>query len=207
MKQLTTAQLEQINGMLTRAQPGDLLAVRSRSMMGFFIRRMLSKGLHPCHTNHNAPVFGRVPRILQIEPPTARIMWLSDYLADLYRHGGKAILLRPDSFLDGVPPDLATHFDAEYTQLAGLKYDRMSIRMFLRMIYRKAAQVPANGKASIYCTEGSLIPILINTIKPWKPDILKNEGYPAPIHIEHLIRQNRLEFIDGDRELFDKILR
>jgi hypothetical protein len=82
--------------------------------------------------------------------------------------------------------------------MIGMKYDKRGIRMFLRMVFRQSAHVDENTKERIYCTEGTFDPLVFNPYIGWQPDMLKNEQYPAPIHVEHLLRQERLVFVAGD---------
>ncbi len=195
-------QRNQIGEMLLAARTGDLLAVYTRTFMGFWIRRMLSKGLKRCHTNHNAPVFGYGPSMLQIEPPSAEVHPLASYLTDLYEDGGWAILLRPDAYRDGMSNQSEAYLINGWMQMRGVPYDKTSIRMFLRMIYRKGAKLVQNDDKKRFCTEGTLAPILANPFCKWEPDLLKNEQFAAPIHVEHLIRQERLLFVAGNKEKF-----
>ena len=77
--------------------------------------------------------------------------------------------------------------------------------MFVRMVFRKSAHVDENTKERMYCTEGTLDPLVSNPYLNWQPDMLKNEQYPAPIHIEHLLRQERLIFVAGNKDGFEQI--
>ena len=206
----------EITAILNAARTGDFLHVRSCTAFGWLIRRMLSLGLHKCYGNHNAPVWkedGDVQVMnLQIETPAAHIMPLRDYLVALYNDGGKAILLRPDAYADftgqetfmrAAQAELAKRWKAEN----GLKYDKYSIRVFFRIIFRYSSNIPENKKVQVYCTEGTLYPFMDNPYIPWRPDELKNEQYPAPIHVENMIRQGRIDFVAGNDELYKNIAR
>jgi hypothetical protein len=198
----------EIFSIVAHAATGDILAVRTTGIFGFAIRCLLSRGLKRCFTNHNAPVYrkGGEMRTMQFEPPSASEWPLDGYLTKLYQGGGTAILLRPDAFLGGIVPALQHRLTFEWQNMEGMPYDKRSIRMFLRMIFRKRAHVAENDKDRMYCTEGTLLPIVNNIYRQWKPDILENERYPAPIHVEHLVRQNRLVFIAGNKRLCRCIL-
>jgi hypothetical protein len=185
------------------AKTGDVLHVRSKTFFGFWIRRMLSLGLNKCWGNHNAPVYevdGRL-YILQIEAPAAYEMLLSDYLHQTYERGGRVILLRPDVLCKRRSPKQISGIQfatQRWRLMIGMKYDKRGIRMFLRMVFRQSAHVDENTKERIYCTEGTFDPLVFNPYIGWQPDMLKNEQYPAPIHVEHLLRQERLVFVAGD---------
>jgi hypothetical protein len=172
------------------AKTGDVLHVRSKTFFGFWIRRMLSLGLNKCWGNHNAPVYevdGRL-YILQIEAPAAYEMLLSDYLHQTYERGGRVILLRPDVLCKRRSPKQISGIQfatQRWRLMIGMKYDKRGIRMFLRMVFRQSAHVDENTKERIYCTEGTFDPLVFNP-------------YPAPIHVEHLLRQERLVFVAGD---------
>jgi hypothetical protein len=202
----TDRELE-IFSITAHATTGDILAVRTAGLFGFAIRCLLSRGLKRCFTNHNAPVYRHLGKIktMQFEPPSAHEVELTQYLTDLYNRGGRAVLLRPDAFMEGIPATLQRHLVNEWRNMEGFPYDKRSIRMFLRMIFRQRAHVVDNDKERLYCTEGTVLPIRYNAIKPWKPDGLKNEAYPAPIHVEHLIRQERLVCVAGNPELIEWI--
>jgi hypothetical protein len=209
MKKLSQDQLLEIAGMMLAAKTGDFLAVRTRLLgWGLPIRMMLSRGLKRCWTNHNAPVYRcfRKTRTMQFEPPRAHEVELEEYLLKLYRSGGKAILLRPDVYRNGLPVSVMEQLVDDWRLMDGIAYDKRSIRMFCRMIFRKRAHVRENDKEAFYCTEGTFLPMTSNRLKPWTPDVLRNEPYPAPIHAEHLMRQQRVDFIAGNRELYDRIM-
>lgn len=203
----------QIQLILALAKPGDILHVRSSTFFGFWIRRMLSLGLYRCWGNHNAPVYkddnGEL-KILQIEAPSAYEMSLADYLRQTLESGGLVLLLRPDVLCKyrltarqrcGIK--LATE---RWQAMIGTPYDKRGVRMFLRMVFRQSAHIEENTKDRMYCTEGTLDPIAFNSYIGWNPDTLKNEAYPAPIHVEHLIRQERLVFVAGDDAGLDQII-
>ncbi len=196
---------EKITNSILLAQTGDILMVRTRGVFGFFIRRMLSLGLHKCYTNHNAPIFGMYPRTVQFEPPKAHLESLFKYLLRLKDSGGRYMIVRPDSYVGVRNPISDEYLESIWMSKNGTPYDKRSIRMFVRMIFRKSAKVDSNSKIKDYCTEGTLKPLLANTHIPWVPDILKYEEFPAPIHMEHLIREYRVVFVAGDKELFDQI--
>lgn len=193
-----------LQSILALAKPGDVLHVRSKTFYGFLIRRMLSLGMDKCWGNHNAPIYadnnGRL-HILQIEAPAAYEMLLTDYLYRMLERGGRAILLRPDVLckrrsarqLAGV--QYATE---RWRSMIGMPYDKHGIRMFARMIFRKSAHIEEDDKERIWCTEGTVDALVYNPHLGWSPDTLKNETYPAPIHVEHLVRQERLVFVAGD---------
>lgn len=194
-----------IQAILGSAKTGDILHVRSKTFFGRMIRRMLSLGLNRCWGNHNAPVYadenGQL-HILQIEAPAAHEMLLSDYLHQTYESGGKVLLLRPDVLCK--PRKTAKQKSGlvwateRWRSMIGLPYDKRSIRMFVRMVFRKAAHIDDNDKERMYCTEGTMDALVFNPYLDWKPDIMKNESYPSPIHVEHLLRQERLVFVAGD---------
>ena len=203
---------EEIMQMVDLARTGDALMVRSTTFFGLAIRCMLSRGPHRCISNHNQPVW-RVtnhcqPKTLKIEPPAASIVCLTQYLIDLYEAGGRAILVRPDAYIHESPLlDLARReMIDEWVMMKGKKYDKHSIRMILRLYLRKWKRPDNNDKTKIYCTEGTLAPMTGNSVLPWLPDILKNEQYPAPIHYEHLLRQDRAIFVAGNDWMLQKIL-
>jgi hypothetical protein len=199
---------QDILDILKAAKTGDSLAVYSKTFFGFWIRRMLSLGLHKCYTNHNAPVYCLAGRLmmLQIEAPKAHEEYLIDYLTDLYNKGGQAILLRPDVYDEqGVSEESSAYLKYCWQAMRGKEYDNPSIKQILRMVLRYAPHADENTKDRIYCTEGTVTPILDNTLQPWKPDILRNEPFPAPIHFEHLVRQGRLVFKAGNKKLYEQI--
>jgi hypothetical protein len=144
---------------------------------------------------------------MQIEPPAAHEVDLDAYLTSLYKSGGTAILLRPDAFIGGIPEPLQIKLAKAWREMANTDYDKRSIRMFMRMIFRKRAHIRDNDKEQLYCTEGTILPLVMNMVKPWEPDILKNEKYPAPIHVEHLMRQRRVMFVCGNHELYERIVK
>jgi hypothetical protein len=202
-----------IQEILGSAKPGDALAARTKNIYGYCIRRMLSLGMNRCWSNHNAPVYldanGRL-HILQIEAPVAYEMLLSDYLCQLYEHGGRAILLRPDVLCRRWSQKQAAgiqYATQTWRSMIGMEYDKHGIRMFARMIFRKSAHVEEDDKSRIWCTEGTFDGLVHNPYLGWQPDMLKNEQYPAPIHAEHLLRQERLVFVAGDKEGFEAIVR
>jgi len=207
---------DEIMAMVELAHTGDWLAVRSTGAYALGIRFMLSHGRHKCWTNHNAPVW-RNPisgqaRMLQIQPPQAYVACLSKYLTDLYAKGGRAILLRPDVY--ACPKKRETTLFAqtqawlreEWLALEGIEYDTPSIKNIAKLYFRLAKHVPENDKTKIYCTEGTFLPYWhSNPHMKWKPDELMHEKFPAPIHGEHIIRQERAVFIAGNNELYERI--
>jgi hypothetical protein len=202
-----------IQSILGSAKSGDVLHVRSKTFFGRMIRRMLSLGLNRCWGNHNAPVYhdenGRM-KILQIEAPAAHEMALSDYLHQTHEKGGRVLLLRPDALCKRRSPKQTAgiqYATERWRSMIGMEYDKRSIRMFARMVFRKAAHIEENDKERMYCTEGTLDALVYNPHLGWSPDTLKNEQYPAPIHVEHLLRQERLVYVAGDAEGFEMIVR
>lgn len=193
---------------LAKAKTGDILAVRSKTFFGFWIRRMLSLGLHKCYTNHNAPCYtvNGMQKMLQIEAPKANEQHLMVYLERLYRNGGKAILLRPDEYeYNPLSEEAERYLVSRWQEMIGKEYDNPSIKQIARMILRYAPHAKENTKERLYCTEGTFEPLLNSTDPVWRPDILRNEPFPAPIHGEHLVRQGRLFFVAGNRELYNQI--
>jgi len=197
-------------------QTGDWLAVYTRTFYGFGIRRLLSRGQYKCFTNHDTPCWKHpdtnTPMMLQIEPPKAYITPVVPWLQELYSKGGKAILLRPDAYMrpnegfDGRRFNQAMSWlIEEWVKMDGKEYDKYSIRQILRMILRYWPHKKENDKSKIYCTEGTFFPMMENPYVPWTPDALKNESYPAPIHGERLIRQERVNFVAGNQYLYEKI--
>lgn len=210
MTDLKKHQIDEINKICSLATTGHILAVKSKGIYGFFIRRFLSKGLHSCYTNHNAPIyaFGGKMMTLQITTPKSYEESLRDYLVGLYRDGGCALLLCPDHFYkNGIKDAVKKRLTARWRAMDGMPYDKTSIRMFFRMVFRKKAHILANDKKKIYCTEGTVNPLLEDPHNPWTPDVLMHEEFPSPIHIEHCIRQKRLIYLAGNDEIFRKILK
>jgi hypothetical protein len=208
----TPAEKEQMS-ILRNAKAGDILHVRSKSFFGYWIRRMLSLGMNRCWGNHNAPIYadanGRL-HILQIEAPAAYEMLLADYLCQTYEKGGRVLLLRPDVLCKRRSPKQTAgiqYATERWRSMIGMEYDKHSIRMFVRMVFRKSAHIEENTKERIYCTEGTLDALVYNPHLNWQPDMLKNETYPAPIHVEHLLRQERIVYVAGDEEGFEMIVR
>lgn len=206
MPEFYTPEQKAIQAILGLAKAGDILHVRSKTFFGFWIRRMLSLGLNPCWGNHNAPIYADVNgrlHILQIEAPAAYEMLLSVYLAKTYEKGGRVLLLRPDVLCKrrSLKQSSGIQFATErWRMMIGMPYDKNSIRMFVRLVFRKSAHVDENTKERMYCTEGTFDALVYNPYLDWQPDMLKNEPYPAPIHTEHLLRQERLVFVAGDEE-------
>ena len=205
----------EIRHILRDMQTGDWLAVYSKGLYGFGIRHMLSRGRHRCITNHNAPCWrtdSGTPMMLQIAPPKARTLPLCVYLTDLYAKGGKAILLRPDAYKRPYGGDERRFNQAlcwlteEWKSFDGIPYDKASILEIAKMYLRLSGHKADNDKTRIYCTEGTFYPYANNPFVPWTPDILVNESFPAPIHAEHLIRQERVEFVAGAEDMYKKIM-
>jgi hypothetical protein len=209
MKQLDPFVQTEIAAMVAKARTGDWLAVRTNTFYGVCIRNLLSRGLKRCWTNHNAPVYVHegVKMTMQFEPPSAHEVTLAGYLVDLYKAGGRAVLMRCDSYVEGLPAGLGPVLVQHWRDMDGTPYDKESIWMFVRMLFRKRAHVRDNDKARIYCTEGTFDPLTGNLIKPWKPDALTNEARPAPIHAEQTIRAGRARFVAGNKLLYDWIVR
>jgi hypothetical protein len=197
----------EIERILDAAQTGDFLCVRSTTVYGASIRRLLSFGPHKAVTNHNAPVWrdgNDMPMMLEITSPNAKQIRLSNYLEKLYKSGGRAILVRPDVYCVGIGHKTVHYLFWEWTRMVGKPYDKTSIRQILRRYLRYAPHRRENSKETIYCTEGTFLPYA-TAPEPWTPDELKNEPYPAPIHVENMIRQGVGIYVAGSLDLLNKI--
>jgi len=193
------------------ARTCDFGITRSATIYGRGIRFMTSRGMHRAWGNHNFPIWedpeSGMLMTLQIETPKARIVTLREYLEDTYEKGGRVIVCRPDLFTLVAPsPEKERHLRMAWVAMAGTKYDKKSIWQILKMYCRIRKHIPENTKEHVYCTEGTFAPYMDEQVG-WIPDQLRNESYPTPIHSEHMLRQGRVEFVGGGKDVKEKILR
>ena len=210
MKKLNDSQRRrEVECMMRMARSCDYGMTRTSGFFGRAIRFITSKGRYRALTNHNFPIWedpeSRILMTLQIEPPKAHVVTFREYLDNEYEKGGRVIIARPDMFATlGPSPDRERHMRSSWLAMVGTKYDKKSIWQILKMYCRVRKSVPDNSKEHVYCTEGTFAPF-IDDLVGWSPDVLKGERYPAPIHAEHMLRQERAKFVEGSRDMLSLI--
>lgn len=197
-------------------QTGDFLIVRSTTIFGFVIRYITSRGLHKAWGNHNAPIYrdpaNKTLYILDIAAPLVRKIKLEDYLKHIKESKCKYIIVRPDAYnhsqdIHSAIMKKSIAFLIEgWEKYRGKSYDKISIKHILRVLFSRGAHHKINTKVNIYCTEGTVTPLLQNSFVSWRPDVIAYEEYPMPLHTEHLIRHRRVVYIAGDFAAFTEIL-
>lgn len=213
MKRLNdTDKRREIGNILYSAKSCDTGMTRSKTSFGLAIRVMLSRSMYKAITNHNFPIWedpvsGMLKTIQINAGQKATIVSLREYCEDVYEKGGRIMIVRPDIFKSTRPsPMQETHLRTSWRDREGEEYDKKSIWQLLKMLCRVRKHIPTNDKDHVYCTEGTLEPYKKEPVN-WIPDVLNGEAYPTPIHVEHMLRQGRVSFVAGSRDMQHEVMK
>ena len=184
-------------------QPGDHLAVDYPSFMGRRIKATLSTRKRRCHHWHDAIIVKRDGKLCVYNEtwPYSRIDDLQEYLDWVIKKRGRWAVTRP-VWLDAKPADLKAqwrrHIDTSAYFMTGNRYplkDLWCIYKKQNRLLRRVRILKPNERAHFYCTSAVLHLWQRNPVHSWTPDTLAGQRLPAPIHMEHAMRDGDLVFV------------
>lgn len=188
---------------LDQIQSGDHVAVDYPSFMGRRIKATLSTRKRRCHHWHDAIVIRRKGELCVYNEtwPYSRIDPLAEYLQWVVKKRGRWAVTRPD-WVDAKPLALQErwrrHIDTAAYFMTGNRYplkDLWCIFKRQNWFLRKLRILKPNERAHFYCTSAVRHLWQHNPIYAWVPDALARQRLPAPIHMEHAMRERELAFI------------
>ncbi len=205
------------------AREGDVLLVRTNTLIGKLIRFHLRLHFGPVASNHNALIF--VPPgyaslcVLQAEEPFVRAVSLLGYIDRLQHQGAEFLLGRPawieHELVNGEhhPPGIIGAWRDEINQcctgLLGRSYDeadlvKILVDDILHHVPSKLGLIRRNKDAQ-YCTE-TLRCWERTEFHPWRPRCLRGVSFWTPWHIEQAVRDGDIEIIAGQGKIIRSLV-
>ena len=184
-------------------QSGDHLAIDYPSFMGRRIKATLSTRRRRCHHWHDAIVLQRDGRLCVYNEtwPYSRIDPLEQYLDWVQKKGGRWAVTRPcwvDAETADVQAQWRRHIDTATRFMTGNRYplkDLWCIYKRQNRLLRRIRILKPNERAHFYCTSAVGHVWGNSPVHPWVPAALAAERLPAPIHMEHAMRDGDLVFV------------
>lgn len=184
----------------TQPAAGDHIAVDAPAFIGRMIKRTLTTRHRKCRHWHDAIVLDSPRGLLVYNEgwPYSRHDPLDSYLKGIEKRGGRWAVTRPAWVNDA---DLALreqwrrHINTGAKFLVGNRYplkDLWCIYKKQNRVLRRIRILKPSEKAHFYCTSAVRHLWKFNSVKPWEPRALVGERLPAPIHMEHAMRDGDL---------------